>query len=76
MRLLLRLDEGGNPRHRQPDIGYGKLVGHNRPPSRSAKPYPFAHLYSLHAVNIGHMSILPYSSLTGNPPLHRTTLLI
>ena len=28
---------GGNSRHRQPNIGRRKLVGHNRPPSRGAK---------------------------------------
>ncbi len=27
----------GNSRHRQPDIGHGKLVGNNGPPSRGAK---------------------------------------
>ncbi len=43
MRLRLRLHIGGNPRHRQPDIGHGKLVGHNRPPTRSAKPDPCRH---------------------------------
>ena len=33
MRLRKRLHVGGNPGHRQLDIGHGKLVGYNRPPA-------------------------------------------
>ncbi len=47
VRLGQRLHIRGNSRRRQPDIGDGKLVRHNRPPSRSAKfdrcRHPFLH---------------------------------
>ena len=33
----LRLHVLGNARHGQPDVGHGKLVGHNGPPARGAK---------------------------------------